>query len=384
MKKRVLPLVLTMMTLVSLNVKAAGVTYHYEYEQIIDLYLENSPDVKIQKMQTELIQLQLTESEKVSRDTKREMEKEEENYKKNKDDEEKRDDYYKLVEAYADAVFEEGMIRAQGDYKNETEEGAILTKMYGVEELLWQYYVLTEQVTLLEDNIAFYDEVLAIEETKEEIGMGTGLEVIQAANTLNNMNNQLSILESMIIMLEDMIKIEAGIALEREIELQLEAPEAIEAVDMNLSFLMEQYMKKNIDLKLKEQETLLSKERQNYLTEIFQEGTEQYDEANWNYQMTLINEQEFKNNTNNKIINEYSLYQQAVDQYRIAKDVYQVKQQQYEDASDAHEEGRLSQMDYKGLELELVSSKLDYEKAIIQYNLAVERIQLIFKGIAVE
>lgn len=376
-------LILGIIALTSITVDASVNEKVYSYEQLIEIYENNSVDLKVIEIQQEINKYELMRAEEQLRDQLSEYRRNKGRSQANPDNNDMRTDYYNSVEAFGKAQIDESQQRGKIKYQDAIVYEAKQKKIYGFQSLLVQYIILAEQRKLVIDTIDFYTQIRDIEVAKEEIGLGVGLDIITAESDINVMINQLDILNNSIDMLNDMITIELDLEAKLKIVIG-DKPIYTHTQSFVLEEGIENYLGKSSNLALKDLDYKAYEENVKILKAELPEKNKKLEEAKWQMHKAEIDVEDGKSEGRNHVIDTFGEYQKAKEEYAIASEAYQSQNRLLEDAKEGLSQGQVSALELEGIRLKVMETKTTKFMAEMQYYLASLKLDLVFQGLNLE
>lgn len=353
-------------------------------EQRIEEFKEKSPDMQLIKLDEDLIKLRFEQAEKETKKAKRSMESAKIAFTNQKDNNGKKEVYEEKIEEYIAHVEREKSLRYQVKIQGESTEAKRQNKIYEFEEKLWQYTILGEQERLLQQTIAYYEELLEIQKVKKELGRGTALDVLKASQELSTYVQQLKMLSANKSSLEDVIKIESGKELDQNMELDLRIPQKIQPFDLGIHVIIESHLESNIAMKTLAEDSRIKNDSKRLAKEYFFKSSKGIEQVISGAELAMLTEEEAIKNRKNKLTKEYSSFKQSKEIYELAKEIVLLRVQQYKDAREAYNQNQLSSILFKGITLQKQKAEIEEDQASVQYYLSIKRMVLLRDGVDLE
>lgn len=370
-----------------MTVASANVKEEYTFHDMVDIYTQNSPEVKIATIELDMVKLDYEDKVEQVKNNERNKNKAKSDYDNSKNSssstkiKDKKEIYYDNYIGWASSIKGLEDAKFKLEHKDQLYDNKVKTLVYDFEQQLWQYYDLQSQYDLLEQTTHYYKKLYDVAMTQYELELVTELDVLKAKNQylFNEMN--LKALQGNLNNLKENILIEAGINKVDPVKFIFDNPEPIEPIDISINLLSNGYNKKSIDNK--KQDGLLQSEINyvNLLKEEFSDKDEDYIEATLNLEKAELNRYEYDQHIKMILIQEYYNYKNSVDQFNTAQSSYQISKRQQAESKLAYEAGKLSEIEFEGTQVDFKKAETDYYKAVINYNLAIRRLELIFSGI---
>lgn len=373
----------------SSSIKAQD-TMIYDYEELMSTYMYISNDMKGVEIDQQLLLLERNEALDKFDDKERDMNDYKEDYEDSlkKDDEDETEDnrdlYYDAAKTYAESKSDLIIKEYEANHNEQLTKDKKEILSYQFEQQLWQYYYLSRQLELLQLTTEFYLEQYEISQTSYERNLITEQELTESKLAYEQKKLQANQLELNIQMMEKNLRVTLGINIDEAVTFDLTEPSPLEPIDISYETINKSFKTKSIEYNKQDVITTSNEEYYKILSEIYPEDSNEFKDLTYKDDKAEMDAYNYTQNIDKMLINEYYTYTMAVDTYNFMIDSLKVAENQYAEVKAAYETGQISQIEFNGAALQLETAKLEYEKAIIDYNLALEKVSLLMQGIIVQ
>jgi len=355
-------------------------------ENMIQLYINGSTDIKVLDIDMELLQLEYDEisgdieSKRLKIITKKDKK---ESFKKKEGDsyEEAEEEYEQALINYASDKKKLENLKIDIDNLEKLKQDQMNKLKFEFKQQLWQYYTLQQQLELLKQSAELSLNQYDIAKLKLEMNTAIELEVKIAENNYKNLEIQVEMLSNNLKALESQIKIKLSIPLDQELNFKIEITPIKEGVNVSLDYVIQKFNENNIDIVKQDKDFEMEKFYFDTVAEAYDTKDKEYKDLELNYKKVELNKYNTDKNQSLALVNDYYTYTKAVDTLAVEQSNLSISQDNFNKNQKLFEVGQISELQYKGALNQYNSDKLKCDKAVIDYNIALMKLSNILQGI---